>query len=154
MVLKPLISLIGRLVACSARISVDTQTDRHTDTRSTVTLAAHARRGLTTAGDLAVIEFESCVRGYHVYMHIWSSVVGQDLTVKREPANVHDVHAVAVYYENEVVVHVPYNLAPTVSAFLRRDVNKTFAEVTGDKVSRGAGYGLEIPALRSKMPCR
>ena len=42
-VLKPLVSLIGRLVACSDRISVDTQTDKPT----TVTLAAHARRGLT-----------------------------------------------------------------------------------------------------------
>ena len=48
----------------------------------------------------------------------------------------------AVYYENQVVGHVPYNLAPTVFAFLRRDVNK---QVTGDKVNRGAGYGLEIP---------
>ena len=41
-VLQPLVSLIGRLVACSARISVD----RHTDRTTTVTLAAHARRGL------------------------------------------------------------------------------------------------------------
>ena len=68
-----------------------------------------------------------------------AAVVGQALTLKREPAN---AHAVAVYYENQVVGHVPYNLAPTVSAFLRRD---GFAEVTGDKVNRGAGYGLEIP---------
>ena len=30
-VLKPLVSLMGRLVACGARISVDTQTDRQTD---------------------------------------------------------------------------------------------------------------------------
>ena len=51
------------------------------------------------------------------------------------------MHTVAVYYENQVVGHVPYNLVPTVSAFLRRD---GFAEVTGDKVNRGAGYGLEI----------
>ena len=35
-VLKPLVSLIGRPVACSARISVDTQT--------TVTVAVHACR--------------------------------------------------------------------------------------------------------------
>ena len=46
-VLKPLVSLIGRLVACSARISVDTQTHRQTDKPTTVTLAVHARRGLT-----------------------------------------------------------------------------------------------------------
>ena len=38
---------MGRLVACSARISVDTHT--HTDRTTTVTLAAHARRGLIIA---------------------------------------------------------------------------------------------------------
>ena len=34
---------------------------------------------------------------------------------------------------------------PRLFQFLRRDVNKAFAEVTGQKVNRGAGYGLEIP---------
>lgn len=33
----------------------------------------------------------------------------------------------------------------SLAGFLRRDVNKAFAEVTGQKVNRGAGYGLEIP---------
>ena len=31
--------------------------------------------------------------------------------------------------------------------FLARDVNKAFAEVTGEKVNMGAGYGLEIPCV-------
>ena len=52
--LKMFVSLISRLVACSPRIvldkQTDRQTDRHTHTRTqndyTVTLAAHARRGL------------------------------------------------------------------------------------------------------------
>ena len=44
-----------------------------------------------------------------------------------------------------VVGHVPYNLAQIFSHFLKRDVNKAFAEVTGTKVNRGAGYGLEVP---------
>ena len=44
--LKMLVSLISRLVACSPRIVVDKQTDRHTHRTTTVTLAAHARRGL------------------------------------------------------------------------------------------------------------
>ena len=50
--MKPLVSLIRHPVACSARISVDTQTDRQTDrqTNYTVTLAAHARRGLIIIG--------------------------------------------------------------------------------------------------------
>ena len=54
--LKLLVSLISRLVACSARIVVDKHTNKHTDRQTdrqthrttTVTLAAHARRGLTS----------------------------------------------------------------------------------------------------------
>ena len=45
--LKLLVSLISRLVACSARIVADRRTHRTT----TVTLAAHARRGLTRVCD-------------------------------------------------------------------------------------------------------
>ena len=52
-----------------------------------------------------------------------------------------------VQTEGEIVGHVPYNLAPAVSHFLRRDMKKGFAEVTGGKVNRGAGYGLEVPRL-------
>ena len=44
--LKLLVSLISRLVACSARIVVDRQTNRQTHRTTTVTLAAHARQGL------------------------------------------------------------------------------------------------------------
>ena len=33
------------------------------------------------------------------------------------------------------------------SLFLRRDVNKAFARVTGGKVNRGVGYGLEIQCV-------
>ena len=44
--LKLLVSLISRLVTCSARIVVDRQTDQQTHRTTTVTLAAHARRRL------------------------------------------------------------------------------------------------------------
>ena len=62
-VLKVLVSLMDRLVACSARISIDTQTHTHThrqtDKLTTVTLAAHERRGLEstkvqTLGELRI----------------------------------------------------------------------------------------------------
>ncbi len=49
--------------------------------------------------------------------------------------------------ENVVVGHVPYNLASSMSHFLRREFNKAFAEVVGNKVNRGAGYRLEIPCI-------
>ena len=36
-------------------------------------------------------------------------------------------------------------MSNAVSQFLRRDVNKAFAQVTADYVNRGVGYGLEVP---------
>ena len=43
--------------------------------------------------------------------------------------------------------HVPFNLAPSISLLLKRDFNKAFAKVVGEKVNRGTGYGLEIPCI-------
>ena len=45
---NPLVSLMGRREPCSARIAADRETDGHTQTHrpSTVTLVAHACRGL------------------------------------------------------------------------------------------------------------
>ena len=55
-----------------------------------------------------------------------------------------DRNAVAVMKEGQTVGHVPFNLPPIISLFLRRDVNKAFARVTGGKENQRAGYGLEI----------
>ena len=95
----------------------------------------------------SVFEAKSFIRGYHDYMHLWMPRAGEVLTLQREPQNTVDQHAVAVIKKqnNLVVGHVPYTLAPLFSHFLRRSCNKGTAEVTGAKVSRGAGYRLEIP---------
>ena len=77
-------------------------------------------------------------------MKVWTPIIGEVLLVKPEPTNDKDSNAVAVLKENVTVGHVPQNLAPRLFHFLR-DVNKAFEEVTGPKVNRGAGYGLEIP---------
>ena len=55
-----------------------------------------------------------------------------------------DRKAVVVMNEGRVVGHVPFNLAPIISLFLKRDVNKAFARVTGGKVNRGAVRPLQI----------
>jgi len=49
--------------------------------------------------------------------------------------------------EGQIVGHVPFNLSPIISLFLRRDVNKASARFTGGRAYRGAGYGLEIPCV-------
>ena len=66
-------------------------------------------------------------------MDIWTPVVEETLLVKREPTNIKDKNAVAIYKENIVVGHAPYNITPSLSHFLRRDINKAFAEVMGEK---------------------
>ena len=101
----------------------------------------------STVADLEVLEICSYVRGYHAYMDIWTPIEGQTLLVRREPTNSEDNNAVGVFLEDVIVGHVPRNLAPRFSQFLRRDVNKAFAEVTGEKVNRGGGYGLEVPCV-------
>lgn len=99
------------------------------------------------SADLEVLEICSYVRGYHAYVDVWTPVQGQTLLLRREPANSKDINAVGVYLDDVIVGHVPHNLAPRFSQFLRRDVNKAFAEVTGGKVNRGGGYGLEVPCV-------
>ena len=93
------------------------------------------------------VEFNSFIRGYHAYKDIWEPFVGETLLLKREPTNVRDRSAVAVMQETEVVGHVPYNISSALSMFLRRDCNKGFAEVTGNCVNGGAGYGMEVPCI-------
>ena len=99
------------------------------------------------AGGLSVTEAEltSFIRGHHIYKDVWTPVVGETLLLRREPSNVKDDQAIAVVKDGEVVGHIPYNISATVSHFLSRDCNKAFAEVTGPRVNRGGGYGLEVP---------
>lgn len=94
---------------------------------------------VVTAVGLQVLEINSYVRGYHAYMEDWMPTIGECLLVKPEPTNTKDKEAVAVLKDDLIVGHVPHNFASRLFHFLRRDVNKAFAEVTGAKVNRGAG---------------
>ena len=53
------------------------------------------------------------------------------LPLERDPTNPHDKFAVAVKKCGETVGHLPFNVAPVVSAFLSRPANKALVEVTG-----------------------
>ncbi len=94
---------------------------------------------------LSVLEINCYIRGYHVYKDTWSATIGETLLVKKEIENTNYPNAVAIFNENTVVGHVPRNLAPKFFHFLSRDTCKAFVEVTGSRVNRGAGFGLEIP---------
>ena len=100
-------------------------------------------------GDLHIFEISSYIRGYHVYQYSWTPVLEEMLILRSEPTNEADHNAVAVLNDDGVVGHAPFNLAPIYnyifSQFLSREVNKGFSKVTGQRINRGAGYGLEIP---------
>lgn len=109
---------------------------------------AHACSAMASqvAADSTPYEIRSFVRGLHAYD--WEPAVGETLQLKREPDNHRDKHAVAVVKADGAIVgHLPYNLAPIVSPFLARDFNKGTAEITGKRVNRGAGYGIEAPCI-------
>ena len=90
--------------------------------------------------------FESFVRGYHAYMDIWTPKVDdENLCLKPESDNEHDSFAVAVLLEGKVVGHVPMNLSKLFNKFLKIPSCTIRCKVTGKRVNRGAGYGLEIP---------
>ena len=94
-----------------------------------------------------MLEIHSYIRGSHAYVSMWTPVLGQTLLVKREPTSSKEKNAVAVYLEDVVAEHVPHNIPSRFSQFLLRGANKAFAEVTGQKINRGAGYGLEVPCV-------
>ena len=95
----------------------------------------------------SVTEIESFVRGYHDYKNIWQPTVGEVLVLKREPANDKNSLAVCIEKHGQVVGHVPRNLAPLISYFLVREVNKGMVEIKGQPVNRGAGMGMEVPCV-------
>ena len=104
---------------------------------------AAASQVITTT-TLDILKINSFIRGYHAYMDVWEPTLGEILLAKPEPTNVKDKNAVA---EEQLVGHVPFNIAPRLYQFLRRDVNEAFVAVTCEKVKRGGVYGLEIPCV-------
>ena len=96
--------------------------------------------------DLTLVEFQSFVRGYHSYQTVWDPKRGDLLSLERETTNCKDKFAVAVVDRSSVVGHLPYNIATSVSHFLKEvSTINGMVEVTGKQVNQGAGYGLEIP---------
>ena len=61
-------------------------------------------------------------------VHVTHFTIGEVLPLQREPGNPEDKFTVAVIRRGNIVFHFPFNLAPVVSAFLRRDVNKVLSK--------------------------
>ena len=89
----------------------------------------------------------SCIRGYHVYGEIWTAVLNEQLSCKREIGNVVDRYAVVAKNDLGITVgHVPQKISRICSIFLMGGGTIT-ATVTGQQrySSDLAQVGLEIP---------
>ena len=66
---------------------------------------------------------ETVVRGYHVYMAIWETAVGQILPCQHEVGNIHDPYAVelGIVEGGAVVGHVPRAVSSVCYLFLRKN---------------------------------
>ena len=79
-------------------------------------------------------------------MNIWNPKLGEnDVEVNHEVNNEHDKFAIAIFHSKKIVGHVPKNLCKFFYQFLSLLNSTISCEVTGKRVNRGGGYGLEIP---------
>ena len=85
--------------------------------------------------------FESVIRGHHIYKSMWCPVLDEELILCEELNNLHDRNAVSIKKEDNVVGHVPRELARVVKKFLRKG-GKAICIVSGP---RKRGKGLEVP---------
>ena len=90
-------------------------------------------------------EFDSFIRGYHVYQHILTPVEGEAYSCTREPGYEQDCNAVAVMYEDRVVGHIPLAISKCISLFLTLPGAFLETKVTGKRINQGGGYRLEVP---------
>ena len=72
----------------------------------------------------------------------FSPVVGEMLLLKQKPTNCMDLSAVSYYLQRELS-----DITEDITVSAKRLQSKGFAEVTGPRVNRRAGYGLEIPCV-------
>ena len=79
------------------------------------------------------LELSSFVRGVHAYKDLWEPRIGEVLQLQRELDNSQDKLGIAVLKSGRVVGHIPKNLAPIFSPFLKRSCNKAVDEITGNK---------------------
>ncbi len=92
---------------------------------------------------MATFEFESCIRGFHVYQKVWKPEIGETLECAIEENNPSDKNAVAVLRDGEIVGHIPRSNSKVCRFFLTRG-GKITVVVIAKRENRGVG--LQIPA--------
>ena len=117
--------------------------------RQCICLYEMNRRRAWVTKDSRKYTFKSYVRGLPVYQEIWTPVIGECLECRHEPRNVEDKNAIAVIKDGTVVGHVQRCFSLWMKMFLGLPKSNISCKITGNRVNRGAGNGLEIPCKYS-----
>ena len=83
----------------------------------------------------SLYEFDSFIRGYHVYPHMWTPVEEETYSFTHEPGNEQNCNAVAVMYEDRVVDHIPLAICKCISLFLTLPGSFLETKVTEKKIN-------------------
>lgn len=96
------------------------------------------------------IQFETAIRGHHIYKDAWLPRIGQRLICKKDDRNEaleYDVNAIGLYRtegEKPLVGHIPIELSCLLTNFLQANPDNVIeAEVSG---KRKREVGLIVPA--------
>ena len=87
--------------------------------------------------------FVSVVRGHHVYKSVWTALLEERLSVRPEPGNNHDKHAVSVVKHGEIVGMVT-SRRPLTSPAITDRVALSFAWRPGVRHMRLITGGLDV----------
>lgn len=98
--------------------------------------------------EMAELERDCCIRGYHIYESVWHAAVGESLSCVREPTNEHDLYAVAVMKSGQVIGHLPRKVNRVCSIFLRRGGSISCIVLGGRR------YSADLPQGGLEIPCR
>ena len=118
---------------------------------------AHDRRhvrdpySFTDRNDSSSFNYENFIKEYHVYIKVWSPLLGECLFGKKEQSNGVEKNAVAVIHLNSsgkkgVVSYVPQNISGVVSLYFSRPHYYLELEFTGKRVDSVGGDRLKITA--------
>ena len=109
----------------------------------------HVEIPILIDNSVSILKHNSYARGYHA-MDIWKPLIGDDsFRCKREDDHIHDENAVAVIHSNHsglrLAGHVQFLYSSTFRKFLFLPNLTIRVLVTGKRIKRSAGWGLEIP---------
>lgn len=92
---------------------------------------------------------ESVIRGHHIYKHVWTPFVGEELELDQEFGNSYDHFAVVVKKNDTVVGRVPRELSRIYWNFLGNG-GKITCEITG----RRKGKDWKFPVYTNLKAAR